>query len=812
MRSFLAGLLILSVTSCAFAQVRGEVESIGFGGEGYYRPECWTPMVIRLKSQISDPAEYRIEVHQQDLDFDHVIYVKDGITLNGQAEQRWEVCFLPQPTKGGLADPNSNNPIQDLQDKLRVYLTNKEGTRQLLQLPITSPVQSLEVTATGFTRVKGNKLILSVTDGSSRPAWSEYAGAIGLIEKPVVVPTDPRSLPQSVLAYQAVDAVIWMSGDAHILTDQGSKQLAAIHQWVRQGGSLVVCQPAGDGDRKNIAPFADLLPILWQDNGEWRVSTANQNTLQPLITLAQYRNQSNQQEFNKHWKLKGEFPFARAIAKPDAVVDEMIAWDGAGGKDVTPYMARMPCGLGCVTWVAQDLGNRAITGPDTTGWPYVWDKVFGWRNDTRIPQDQTEVDRKAYEETFQISSVDLGYAQLRGVEFGAKGAGLIVLAIFFFIVYWIVAGPGTYLVLTGRHRKELSWTAFGVTAMVATLITVLLVRLVLRGSAEIHHATDLRVAEGQEAQPAIAYSRIGLYIPRDGAQRVSLAETSSQLVSWLTPMSISPSYLPDNEFPANLDYQVPVREEASADPVAIEVPFRSTLKKLQAKWCGDKTARITGGAAKLTPGATVYQSIQGSLGNGTGVDLKNVYFAFHFTGEQDYMLYVPLWPKGSAIDLGRRLAGAYRLRSDPEDNSSEVAEPGSGKDVREYLESWAVYWGRTLSGVKENLDDLNQAVPISFPALSLFDRLPPIRNNKESTTSAQTLFRRGARNLNMSQALMAGELVVLAQADNQPLPFPLDVNGDRVEGVGTVFYQFALPLERVSVPRPVTKPATQPPG
>ncbi|HXE55638.1 MAG TPA: hypothetical protein VN541_21620, partial [Tepidisphaeraceae bacterium] len=82
MRSSLAGLLILTLASAALGQVRGEVESIGFGS-GFYRPECWTPMVVRLESTIDEPAEYRIEIHQRDLDFDHVVYVKDGITLNG---------------------------------------------------------------------------------------------------------------------------------------------------------------------------------------------------------------------------------------------------------------------------------------------------------------------------------------------------------------------------------------------------------------------------------------------------------------------------------------------------------------------------------------------------------------------------------------------------------------------------------------------------------------------------------------------------------------------------------------------------------
>ena len=146
MRSFLAGFFLLALCSAAWAQVRGDVESVGFGGsggEGLYRPDCWTPMVVRLRSQISEPAEYRIEVHQRDLDFDHVVYVKDGITLNGQAEQRWELCFLPEPAGGGLPE-GQNSSLQELQDRLRVYVTNKDGTRQLLQLPITSRVRSLD--------------------------------------------------------------------------------------------------------------------------------------------------------------------------------------------------------------------------------------------------------------------------------------------------------------------------------------------------------------------------------------------------------------------------------------------------------------------------------------------------------------------------------------------------------------------------------------------------------------------------------------------------------------------------------------------
>jgi hypothetical protein len=41
---------------------------------------------------------------------------------------------------------------------------------------------------------------------------------------------------------------------------------------------------------------------------------------------------------------------------------------------------------------------------------------------------------------------------------------------------------------------------------------------------------------------------------------------------------------------------------------------------------------------------------------------------------------------------------------------------------------------------------------------------------------------------------------VLAEAEG-PLPFPLYVEGDRVSGTGTNFYQFILPLDHSKLPQ-----------
>lgn len=785
MRFFMAGLVILGLaTAAARGQVRGEVESIGFGGDGLYRPTCWTPMVVRLDSQQDETVEYRIEVHQRDLDFDHVIYVKDGITLNGHATQKWQICFKPEPTNGGLPER-----LADLQDRLRVYLTNKDGTKQILQLPITSGVHTLELASSLGARAKEYKLVLYVAEGGSRVAWAEYENAIGLVEQPVAVRVNARELPQTALAYDAVDAVLWVNGDARVLSEQGSKQLSALRQWVKQGGMLVVCQPSGDGERARIAPFGDMLPIRWQENGEWKVSVQPRADLKPLSLLAR----KSVGAAAPRWDIPGPFPTARATTRPSAVVDAWVDWD-AEGKESSPYVARIPCGLGSVTWVAQDLGDPKLTGPKSFGWPYVWDNVFGWKNGTRIRGDFTEKEQAEYAERMQNGPVDLGAAQLKGVEFQGKGAGLITLAMLFFVVYWVIAGPGIYLFLAGKKRTQHSWTAFGFSALGATLLTVLVVDLVLRGDPQVHHASVVRIVTGQEAQPAISQSKVGLYIPRDGAQRVSLTESSPEFVSYVTPMSVHPSYVPDNEFPANLDYRVPVREAGLTEPAAVDVPFRSTLKKLQVQWAGDMTPPLRADGVKFNAVGDTTDPISGSIDNLGGIDLRNVYIAFHFRG-RDMLMYVPsLSAKAGNNHLDLKTMYTQAVVLNP--GAMPPHTPEAGDVCRgDLMLQWTPYWSRILQNGAEQRDDLEAKIPVSVPVLSFFDRLPPSKNDAATDFRALTLLRRGARHMNLSAALAAGELVVVAQADKRPLPYTLEVNGNKTPGEGTVFYQFAFPIE-----------------
>src|ERR1700742_5202766 len=101
MRRLLAGIILLFMPAVASAQISGSVESIGC--DSYFRPECWTPMVITVTPQTAQTDFYQIHVKVQDLDRDLPIFQRT-ISVTGTAEgttqQKFRMYFIPPPTDG----------------------------------------------------------------------------------------------------------------------------------------------------------------------------------------------------------------------------------------------------------------------------------------------------------------------------------------------------------------------------------------------------------------------------------------------------------------------------------------------------------------------------------------------------------------------------------------------------------------------------------------------------------------------------------------------------------------------------------------
>ncbi len=775
-------------------------------------------MLVELAPDTTESGNYEIEVWQHDLDGDRPIYTR-SIVLNGSdqaARQKFWMYFLPQPTDKGLPDGN----LAELQKDLQVYLCKADRSHtQIARLAITSSVKNVDPIRSGNGMPRSVKLILAVSTNGTKQPTLDYnpIATTGQKEDVEVVSIRASELPEDSIGYEAVDAIIWLDGNPADLSAGGSDTLNALKDYVRVGGHLVVCQSTANWQED--LGFGDMLPVDVQ-------GLATKSDFEPLKSMAAPRDADPFQTASQSWsKSAGPYQMARASRRPTAVVDRWIDWKQDGSfSDTTPYLARKAYGLGEVTWVAQPLTTESAP-LNNSGWPYVWDQVMGWKSDIYVLPDKHSVDenaalRQRLDRFEPAGPADLGNPLVSGLNLTSKANWLIALAIVFFIVYWVIAGPGGYLYLASRKEQGWSWVFFGAAALSATGITFAVVQLVLRGPPEIKHLSFVRVAPGQ---PDVAYSRFGLYIPRNGDQKIALDETSPSGVSYLSPFAEHPQQLGDvTEFPSPTEYFVPVRDLRSDTPPVLTVGYRSSLKKFQARWVGASNNRLTGSVA-LDPDDAMLP-ISGSLTNATDVDLNDVYLAFNAPRlndrDRDFVIYVPNWPHGTTYNIKKDLTPTWVGRGEKEGLPGqqkvlvgELAPDVAKKDPT--FHCWINLWYAD-SRIRHDGDDPDISesdMNFVFPILSFWDRLPAMPNTVDYgkypaavNKDRVELYNRGAGMLNASGSIATGQLVVLATAKG-PLPFPVQVDDEKMTGSGTVFYQFILPIDRGSADQPTTRPA-----
>ncbi len=815
MRSIIAGIILLLCSSLCFAQTKGEVESIGFGG--YIRPDCWTPMVVRLRPGSIEPGTYQIQVEQKDLDEDTQVFTRI-ITVNSgdQAkEQRFSMYFIPQPQTGGLPDT-----LRELNAECKVWLCNEAG-KQIEALPITSAVQNVDTPRPG--RVMGRKFILCVTDGTNKPLFQDYANAYGVTEDVVMIVVRPDELPESALGFDGIDAVVWMAGDANLLSAGGARRLPALTEYIKLGGK----------DRSRVEALEPLLPIKLKDAaGNWLLEARDRTSLTPLSDWARPRPLTGLR--NPWLAPRGSFKVTHATSViPGALVSETINWNDAdptAAPDVTPYLVRKGLGLGEVVWVAQNLGDIALTGQIQSGWMGIWDKVLDIKNDPRVMLRGADAENGKIENLYNGGGpVDLGPSLLDAMEHNARGASLVILAVAFFIVYWVLSGPVSFLILSTKKKRGLSWQIFAASALGATLLTVGVVRLVLGATAQIHHITFVRMAAGQ---PAVVESRLGVYLTKSSNIPITLSKNDPNFSNYVTAFAPHPAIFSTvGGFVGKERYNVILPETGAADVVETSFPFRSTLKKVQARWVGQLPS--IEGLPKLIEASesSPLPKLEGKLTNSTGRNLSEVYFGFitrSTDGREwiDRIFYVPRWAKDAQLDLDKELTASKVAEQIKSANANTGARPGDDKIIGDLIrnitkdgptnDGWPAFWyegirSNTGSGVLESGYD--RGYLRSFPMISFFERLPVVKN-EAGRKDRFDLLHRNARRFDMSQSMAAGQLVILAQdaANNEsgktvsPLPFPIEIDRDAVTGSGVTFYQITLPLTRVV---PTTQPTTQ---
>ncbi len=803
MRFIVVGIFLFFLATAAFGQAEGEVELIGFGG--WYRPHCWVPMKLRIRPTIGETETYRIQVIQEDMDRDRVSYSRP-FTLNGnrpgerREEQVW-AYFRPQPS--GLGSVSS---AADLSSIIRVFLC--KGEKQLVQIKFSAGTGLRNLDA-ATSSGRGTRLVVGVATAGSQPNLSIYNDAYAMMEDIIHQPVNANDLPTNPLGYDSVDDLLWNHPDPAMVNPDA---ISAIEEWVKSGGRMVVCQSI-EWQKMRDGPFAAMLPVV----PTGMVDEKNAGTLRRLgggPDKDRSRFVSDLPVEVDPWAdLQGRLiPLCRAAVRPGARVDEWAMLD-----ESAPYIARWMYGNGLVTWVAQDLGSPAIqsrTPLRQYGWGRVWDSVLGLRNATQMHPELAQqqgfpksfVDKckdiqQRYPRSTSYQTPDPSLSFLSSTEIQGRAAALVLLAIFFFIAYWLLACLGSHFFLLGRNKTQQSWVVFAVCAVAATAVTALFVSLVLRGPPELQHVSFIRWSATTDTRVT---SQVGLLVKSDARLRVEMKDAAAGLVSTLSPLPMHTRHaavMP--EFLSYMEYDVPVPERSTASPAAIEVPFRRTLKKFQLDWTGPRIGGIEGSAEWGG------NRIRGSLRNVTGHDLHQVYLVFNggVGALDDTMLRLrapdgkPAWRKGDVLRLEDLWAARKFL------NTTSLT-PNALCDYGLLNGGWMRSYDDKLR--RADTGGLIDSRELSFLLLSVFDRIqPPARLSEKEP--GYVIHRWTARRLDVSPAILAGHLVILARADHpledtSPLPLTLEVDRQKLTGKGSVYYQFVVPLARPSEGTPTTIP------
>lgn len=788
--------------SPASAQVSGRVEVIGFDGK--YRPGCWTPMLVRLKSNGSPTDLYELRVWQYDLDGDRPYYSR-RVNISAEAgELSFWTYFIPEPVHEGLTQVTSTQ--QDLMQRLKITVHDRNG-KELSQIALAGATASSVDRNIVTDRMRANRFVVFVGAGAS-PALRDYApdNIVGLQEDLEFSRITPDRLPESSIGFEGVDIVVWLDGSPQELTAGSGSRLEALRDYVRLGGKLVICtQPQW----QQLAAFDDLMPVTILDMEQ-------NDRLSPLREMAESMpfpgNAPGAPRRNPWLSYQKPFSIATAEPKPGAVVDRYADRVANPSKrdDQTPWLVRMPYGYGSVVWVGQDLGSRELSNQLNWGWPAIWEEIFG------TPSSPSAFPSESDKRSFNSGgNIDLGFTLIDAMNLSGRGAALVGVTIAFFIFYWLIAGPGAHFLLKYKGKATLNWFVFGALALAATGVTLLVVRVMLRGAPELKHVSLVRV-HGDRRLPAMVVSRMGIYIPQDGNRTITLAQGDARYPSTLTPFPIHPvihsrrggdNYL----FPAPREYRVEVPLGERAEPASVSMPFRTTMKRLRGTWVGTVEPRIEGNP-RLEPTVRGEGYISGVIRNLTGADLREVYVAFRHQPEgvppTYWLMHIPIWPDGTPIDL----AAAFNPPANKRvaDISISNTEVRMGEfPVRGMFRDWIDRYRNTItaSGGFEYLrpvEDLSGRGD-SIALLSFFNAFPVLRNAQDVVRG--DLHRSGAREFDISGALQAGQLVVIARQDNARLPMGLQIEGESVDGGGIAIFQAVLPLTPLpSTTQPTTRP------
>ncbi len=284
--------------------------------------------------------------------------------------------------------------------------------------------------------------------------------------------TKVTEFPDQWFGYEGVSVLLVPTGTESLLERLSEHQFAALMQWLRLGGRMILSA----GHR------ADKLFAI-----EHRFHIFRPGTFV---------------EFDEYWKASGLENFAHAAervqvdkASPLAVFSELrgriLCLEGAGGTDDRALVTQYPVGLGSVTYVALDLDL-----PPLAGWP-ARPRLLARLLQTRSEDDGRHSDQDMRQVT-HVGFNDLS-GQLRAALDQFPGVTLVhfswIAALL--VAYILMMGPIDFFGLRRLGRPQWTWVTFPLIVILFCGIAVWLSRHLKGSVLEVNHVdiVDIDLAD-----------------------------------------------------------------------------------------------------------------------------------------------------------------------------------------------------------------------------------------------------------------------------------------------------------------------------
>jgi hypothetical protein len=464
MRQFLifSGLLLLPATLHAQQEEKPKyiikIDRVRVGyrsnNEGNFKAGFWIPVYVDISAgskgaQVKDPkAAHFLEIKSNDSEGLPVFYRIPVPTSLEPNEIRTFVGY----TKPGNVDAGQN---------VEVLLFWDHGEYKSPR-PVGGPI--LELSSH-----------LYVTLGSNIADLREALAFLAQNQNPGMPPQDinfrdtaPRYiayendvslLPEHWFGYQTADLMILTTDRKDFLTglfaDVNKPRLAAIAQWVRRGGRLVI--PVNYQNQDLLAKvlqspvWQPLVPVIPPANP----GDVQKNAVQRLEDVEVWANTRGK-----------PFPNQGAKAMPIALLDpggvSAGVWDvQAKTEDGRPLIATMPYGMGNITYIAFSLDEAPFK--QWAGHVEFLEKLIQKFAHPVNPHDRDFGMRGRFENGVAGTDLISGiYNELENFDVNVVPFGYVAL---FIILYILVVGPLDYFILKHVFHK-LEWTWFTFPAVV----------------------------------------------------------------------------------------------------------------------------------------------------------------------------------------------------------------------------------------------------------------------------------------------------------------------------------------------------------